>query len=106
MARMKNGMGLILLFLVSTVWAQDKAPRPQDVSTIDGVVTAYYEVVSGPPGQRRDWARDRTLYIPGVKFVAMSEKNGKPVAEVMSHDEYIHRVDGWLVENGFFEKEI
>ena len=96
----------VVLLLCSAARAQAQQPRPQDVATIDGVVAAYYEVVSGPPGQRRDWARDRTLYIPGMKFVAMSEKDGKPVAEVMAHDEYVHRVDGWLVENGFFEKEI
>ena len=96
---------LTVLLLCSAAWAQTTA-RPQEVATIDGVVAAYYEVVSGPAGQPRDWARDRTLYIPGVKFVAMSEKDGKPVAEVMSHDEYIHRTNGWLVENGFFEKEI
>jgi hypothetical protein len=41
-----------------------------------------------------------------VKFVAMSEKDGKPVADVLTHEQYIQRTDGWLVENGFFEKEI
>ncbi len=97
---------VIVLLLCTAAWAQTKPPRPEDVATIDGVVAAYYEVVSGPAGQARDWARDRTLYIPGVKFVAMSEKDGKPVAEVMTHDEYIHRVDDWLLKNGFFEKEI
>ena len=97
---------VIVLLLCAAVWAQATQPRSQDVATIDGVIAAYYEVVSGPAGQPRDWARDRTLYIPGMKFVAMSEKEGKPVAEVMTHDEYIQRVNDWLVKNGFFEKEI
>lgn len=97
---------IAVLLLCAVAWAQEKQPRPADVATIDGVVKAYYEVVSGPAGQARDWARDRTLYIPGVKFVAMSEKEGKPVAEIMTHDQYIERVNGWLVKNGFSEKEI
>ena len=28
-------------------------PRPDDVATIDGMIKAYYEVVSGPKGQPR-----------------------------------------------------
>ena len=38
-------------------------PRPEDVATIDGIVAAFYEVVSGPVGQPRDWGRDATLYM-------------------------------------------
>jgi len=39
-------------------------PRPADVSTLDGLIAAYYDVISGPAGQPRQWSRDRTLYIP------------------------------------------
>ncbi len=98
---------LVFVLFSGVSWAQQATEaRSQDVATIDGVVAAYYEVVSGPAGQPRDWARDRALYIPGVRFVAMSEKEGKPVAEVLTHDEYIQRVNDWLVKNGFFEKEV
>jgi len=95
-----------VLLLCAAAWAQQSGARPQDVATIDGVVAAYYDVVTGPAGQPRDWARDRNLYIPGVKFVAMSEKDGKPVAQVMTHEQYVQRVNDWLVKNGFVEKEI
>jgi len=104
MAGMKQVIVLVLLCV--SAWAQGKAARPEDVATIDGVIKAYYEVVSGPAGQPRDWDRDRTLYIPGVKFVAMSVKDGKPVAEVMTHEEYIARSNDGLVKSGFDEKEI
>jgi len=97
---------IVVVLLCVSGWAQGKAPRPEDVATVDGVVKAYYEVVSGPTGQPRDWERDRTLYIPGVKFVAMSEKDGKPVAEVMTHEQYVARTSDWLVKNGFFEQEV
>ena len=40
------------------------APRPADVATVDGVVKAYYDVITGPAGQPREWSRDRSLYIP------------------------------------------
>lgn len=82
------------------------AARPDDVSTIDGIVKAFYDVISGPAGQPRQWARDRTLYRPDVRFVAMGARDGKPVARVMSHQEYVEGSDAAFVRDGFFEAEI
>lgn len=83
------------------------AARAEDVATIDGIIKAYYEVISGPAGQPRQWARDRTLYIPDVRFVAMNvDKDGKPVAHIMSHGEYVERTDTGVVQEGFYESEI
>lgn len=82
------------------------AARPDDVSSIDGIVKAYYDVISGPAGQPRQWARDRTLYRPDVRFVAMGVRNGKPVARIMSHQEYVDGSDAAFVIDGFFEMEI
>ena len=82
------------------------AARPADVSSIDGIVHAFYDVISGPAGQPRQWARDRTLYRPDVRFVAMSVRNGKPAASVMSHQEYVDGSDAGFVKDGFFETEI
>src|SRR5688500_3465282 len=55
-----------------------------DVSTIDGIVKAFYEVISGGKGVARQWSRDKTLYTPDVRFVSMSEANGKIRASVMN----------------------
>jgi hypothetical protein len=83
------------------------AARPEDVSTIDGIVKAFYEVVSGPPGRPRQWSRDRTLYIPGVQFVAMNEDSTHHVtARAMTHQQLVDHYDAELVEKGFFEHEI
>ena len=61
-------------------------PRPDDVRTIDGIVRAYYEIVSGPAGQPRDWARDSTLYIDQVRFVAAGAgPAGEGRIRVMDH---------------------
>ena len=82
------------------------APRADDVATIDGMVKAYYEVVSGPAGKPRDWARDRTLYIQDLRFVAVGyDKDGKERPRITTHQEYVDSSDG-LAAEGFFEKEI
>jgi hypothetical protein len=82
-------------------------PRTEDVATIDGIIKAYYEVISGPAGQPRQWSRDRTLYIPDIRFVAMSEdKNGQVRAQIASHQQFVDASDPMLVKQGFYESEI
>ena len=47
----------LALSLAAAAGSPDAAPRPEDVATIDGMIRAYYEVVSGGAGVPRDWAR-------------------------------------------------
>lgn len=83
------------------------APRPEDVATIDGILHAFYDVISGPAGQPRQWSRDRTLYIPDVHFVSLSTDSGGHVrADVVTHQMFVDRSNPSLVRRGFFETEI
>jgi hypothetical protein len=83
------------------------APRAEDVSTIDGMIKAYYDVVSGPAGQPRQWDRDATLYIPKVRFVIVSEDAaGKTTAESMSHQEFVDNSEVSLGGKAFYEHEV
>jgi hypothetical protein len=83
-------------------------PLPADVESIDGIVHAFYAVISGPAGQPRDWGRDATLYLEPVTFTiaGVDPDTGEPVARTISKQEYIDQTDAWLVENGFTEREI
>ena len=83
------------------------APRPEDVSTIDGMIKAYYEIVSGPAGQPRQWDRDATLYIPNVRFVIISEDaTGKATAESMTHQEFVDSSEASIGGKAFYEHEV
>ena len=83
-------------------------PRPEDVATIDGIVSAFYEVVSGPVGQPRDWGRDATLYMEPMSFTiaTVNSDTGEPVARTISKQQFVDESDGFLVETGFTEREI
>lgn len=81
--------------------------RPEDVASIDSIMKAFYEVVSGPAGEPRQWSRDRSLYIPGVKFVSMNvDDKSEPVARVMDHQQFVDASDHQVVSKGFYEWEI
>lgn len=83
-------------------------PLPADVETIDGIVAAFYEVISGAAGQPRDWGRDATLYLEPISFTIarVDPETGKPEARTISKQAYVDENDGWLVEHGFTEREI
>ncbi|HVO56599.1 MAG TPA: hypothetical protein VMT51_02775 [Dongiaceae bacterium] len=83
------------------------AARPEDVSTIDGIIKAYYEVVSGPAEKPREWGRDATLYMPGIRFIELSEDaSGKVSAHSMSHQEFVDSFESALHGKAFYEREV
>lgn len=89
------------------VKVEPAAPRAEDVATIDGLMKAFYDVISGPPGQPRQWSRDRTLYIPDVRFVSVQKrKDGSISARPISHQEFVDASNASLLRNGFYECEI
>lgn len=82
-------------------------PRQEDVSSIDGIVKAYYEVVSGPAEKNREWERDATLYAPGIRFNIFSEdKQGKTTVRSVSHQEFVNESEVAMKGKPFYEHEI
>lgn len=96
----------VLLTASSVVHAQARAAAPADVGTIADIMRVSYEVISGPAGAPRQWDRDRTLYMPGATFVAMSKRDGKVQTSIMTTEEYRQKSDARFVAEGLFETEI
>lgn len=82
-------------------------PRPEDVSTIEGIVQASYETISGGIGVPRQWGRDRTLFAPSVLYISISkDKTGVVKARTSDYQEYLDESDDFLVKQGFTEVEL
>src|SRR5882757_7954421 len=45
------------------------AANPADVASIDSIIAAVYDVISGPAGKKRDWDRMRSLFVPGARLI-------------------------------------
>lgn len=97
---------LLLLVIAPEARAQWPPADSADVASIDGIMHAFYEVISGPAGVPRQWARDSSLYIPGVRFVALSMRSDSVRANVMSHGDFAASSDAYFVREGFFEREL
>lgn len=82
------------------------AADPADVATLDGIIAAYYEVVSGPAGQPRDWARDSTLHLPDARVTIPGTGPGGETRISSTDLAAFHARSAGLAEAGFFEVEV
>jgi hypothetical protein len=105
----------LALTMAASLAAQDapRTPAAQpvahaaDVKSVDAIVGALYDVISGPAGQKRDWDRMRSLFVPGARLIpSVANPAGGATARVLTVDEYIERGGPGLEKNGFFEREI
>src|SRR5258708_33821923 len=62
--------------------------------------------MSAPVGERRQWSRDRSLYIRDLRFVATGVGKQGPYARVMDHQAFVDGSDSSMVHDGFFEREV
>jgi hypothetical protein len=101
-----------LLFLagVPTLVVAD-APRavypiPADVESIDGIVRAFFEVISTPAGASPDQARDASLHAPGAQIrLSRRKPDGGLDLTVLTLDELYLQFGGPRPKN-HFEREI
>ncbi len=86
--------------------AESALPRAADVGSIEGLMKAYYEVVSGPANTLRDVARDKSLHHPDARvYYPKRHADGSASVTAMSIEEY-HRQSASAFNEGFYEVEI
>jgi hypothetical protein len=82
---------------------------PRDVESIDAIIAAAYDVISGPAGQKRDWNRERSLFYPGARIMPTASVPGRNDVDLepqlLDVEKYIARVEP-LLQQGFYETEI
>jgi hypothetical protein len=90
----------------STADADLPPARPEDVGSVDAILNAVYDVISGPAGEARDWDRMRSLFLPEARLIPSGQApDGSTRYLIWSIEEYISTAGGQLEANGFFERE-
>jgi hypothetical protein len=85
-----------------------KDANPADVASLDAIMKAVYDAISGDAGVKRDWDRFRSLFYPGARLIPTGKNLGTGVtgARALSPEDYIVRSGPFLEQNGFHEREI
>jgi hypothetical protein len=90
------------------VQVQSVPARPEDVASIEAIVKASYETISGGVGVPRQWGRDESLFDPNVRFVSVERdpNSGAIVTTITTHQEFVDEADEFTVREGFTEREL
>jgi hypothetical protein len=82
--------------------------KPADVHSVDAILAALYDVISGPSGQQRDWDRMRSLFLPDARLIPsrLDRDTHRADAIILSIDGYIDRSSPLMTSSGFFERGI
>ncbi len=79
-----------------------------DLTTIDGILGALYDSISGPADRKRDVRRFRSLFIDDARLI----RAGGPFAEgelqpaSLDVDEYFRAACEYFKQSGFYEREV
>jgi hypothetical protein len=93
-------MAIALLIAAAAVAAPPASKA--DLAAIDQAIHAVYDVISGPPGQKRDFDKMRSLFAPGATLKAIGPKGLRGG----SLEDYITRNAAILEKEGFTEREL
>ena len=114
---MKNLTIIIsMLFLLSfaaiaqppTTSPTPKAADPKDVGSLDSIMKAVYDVISGDAGKPRDWDRFRSLFHKDARLIPTGKKATTKAVTATSFtpEEYIKRAEPSFAKDGFHEREL
>ncbi len=112
--RRKLAFGTVVMgMLVGTMFpgiaaAQTADAAPAEVASLDGIIAALYDVISGPAGEARDWDRFHGLFIPeGARLVPSGQgPQGRRGYQVWTPEQYVAQAGSQLEATGFFEREL
>ena len=82
--------------------------KPGDVDTVEHLLAAVYDVISGAKSQPRDWDRFRSLFYPGMARMISSGRNptGNIIVRSSTPEEYVTRATSFFDTDGFYESSV
>lgn len=102
---------LLMLPLTGRVQAQNSQAQPTttptanpgDVDSVEHLLSAVYDSISGPAGPR-NWDRLRSLFYADARLIPTHrDKAGKITATTLTLDQYIDRAKPYFEKEGFYE---
>ena len=90
--------------MISNSSIAQTSPYENDAKTIDALIKATYEVVSGEKGAKRQWERDRYLHHPKAVYSYYDTEKGRQVTSTL--DAFHQETDDLVFNTAFYEDEV
>ncbi len=103
---------LPLLMMSSFLWTSAQSSNIQyspeeDTASLDNIISAVYDVISGEKGNERNWNRFLNLFHEDARLIPnRNNSEGQLITTYLSPTEYIERSGPFFEQNGFYEHEI
>ena len=94
------------MFTAADLAAKVPAAKLDDVKSMDAILHAIYDVISGPAGDR-DWSRFRSVFLPQARFTEVNQApDGSNVVLTWNVDEFVRDAGTVFAKDPFYEKGI
>lgn len=88
------------------IWLKNNPADPKDVESIDALMTAFYDVISGPAG-KRNWNRFHSLFSEEAQMTSLSkDAAGNDIMKTITPRDYQQMNSPFFEKNGFWEEEL
>jgi len=103
---MKSVLPSLLFLFVTSVSFSQQNDYSKDVQSVDSIIAALYEVISGEAGEGRDWERFKNLFTADTKLIPTSKnKEGKISYTQLTPADY-EKLFQSRIPTGFYEREL
>jgi len=103
MKKLLFSLTMIGTSMINLLSAQNNSYE-RDVQTIDAIMKASYEVVSGEKGAKRQWKRDNFLHHPEAVYSYYDKEKQKQTT--IRLQEFHNEIDKMTFETAFYENEV
>ena len=80
--------------------------KSSDVDTLEHILAAVYDSISGPAGPR-DWNRFRSLFYSGARLIpTRSDQSGNLTARMLTVEDYVGAAQAYFDKEGFYEAPV
>ena len=94
------------VFSAADLASKVPAAKAEDVKSMDAILRAIYDVISGPTGGR-NWNRFRSLFLPQARFTQVATApDGSKTVITWSVDEFVRDAGEVFSKEPFYEKSI
>src|SRR5437588_2047763 len=93
------------IILMAALIMSPRVALAADGDSVDTMVRAVYDVISGPAGTR-DWTRFRLLFADGARMIPVRVTPEGAAPALTTVEEYITRAGASFEKNAFYESEV